>query len=289
MNWWSYARKPSVREQRARALRAAQRFSKNRGKDGREPSPVTIEGRAIARSFWGKAWCGNLESYRDYEYRLPRGRSYVRSGAVLDLAIGQGRIAAVVSGSRPQPYEVEIKIKPLAKAHWSRLKGQCGGEIGSLIELLEGRLSDRVMGIVTDRQQGLFPKPAEIEMSCSCPDWATMCKHVAAVMYGVGARLDAQPELLFTLRNVEHGELIAAAVDLGVPQRGTQRKTIGAEELSSVFGIELAEAPRQLPARKKRSAAEAAPPAKRRSAVKPKARSRNGSGRRTRRKGTAKR
>ena len=289
LNWWSYTRKPSVGEQRARALRAAQRLSKNRGKDGREPSPVTIEGRAIARSFWGKAWCGNLEAYRDYEYRLPRGRSYVRSGAVLDLAIGPGRIAAVVAGSRPQPYEVEIKIKPLSKAHWSRLKGQCAGEIGSLIELLEGRLSDRVMGMVTDREQGLFPKPREIEMSCSCPDWATMCKHVAAVMYGVGARLDAQPELLFTLRNVEHGELIAAAADLRVPQRGTPRKTIGAGDLSSVFGIELAEAPRQLRVRKKRSAAEAAPPAKRRSAVKPKARSGNGPGPRARRKGSAKR
>ena len=289
MNWWSYTRKPSIREQRARALRAAQRLAKNRGKDGREPSPVTIEGRAIARTFWGKAWCGNLESYRDYEYRLPRGRSYVRSGAVLDLEMGQGRIAALVSGSRPRPYEVEIKIKPLARAHWSRLKSQCGGEIGSLIELLEGRLSNRVMGIVTDRERGLFPKPSEIEMNCSCPDWATMCKHVAAVMYGVGARLDAQPELLFTLRNVEHGELIVAAVERGVPRRGTQRKTIGEEDLSSVFGIELADTPRRLPARKKRPASAAAPPVKRRSAVKPKVRSGNGSGRRTRREETAKR
>lgn len=250
MNWWSYARKPSVREQRARALRAAQRFSKNSGKDGREPSPVTIEGRAIARSFWGKAWCGNLEAYRDYEYRLPRGRSYVRSGAVLDLAIGQGRIAAVVSGSRPQPYEVEIKIKPLAKAHWSRLKGQCGGEIGSLIELLEGRLSDRVMGIVTDRQQGLFPKPAQIEMTCSCPDWATMCKHVAAVMYGVGARLDQAPELLFALRQVDHGELIEQAAQVEVT-RGSKRKTIAREDLADVFGIELARPSKPASRRKK--------------------------------------
>ena len=287
MNWWSYARKPSVREQSARALRAAQRLAKNRGKDGRAPSAVTIEGRAIARSFWGKAWCGNLEAYRDYEYRLPRGRSYVRSGAVLDLDIGQGRIAALVSGSRPRPYEVQIKIKPLAKAQWSRLKSQCAGEIGSLIELLEGRLSDRVMRIVTDREQGLFPKPREIEMSCSCPDWATMCKHVAAVMYGVGARLDAQPELLFTLRNVEHGELIAAAVDLGAPRRGTQRKTIGEEDLSGVFGIELAETPRKPPARKKSPVAELKSPAKRRSALTAKARSGNGHGRRPRREGTS--
>ena len=289
MNWWTYTRKPNVQEQRARALRAAQRLPKIRGRNGRVPSPVTVEGRAIASSFWGKAWCGNLEAYRDYEYRLPRGRSYVRSGAVLDLDIGRGRIAAVVSGSRPRPYEVEIKIKPLARAHWSRLKRQCAGEIGSLIELLEGRLSDRVMGIVTDREQGLFPKPREIEMNCSCPDWATMCKHVAAVMYGVGARLDAQPELLFTLRNVEHGELIAAAVDLGVPQRGARRKTIGEEDLSSVFGIELTGAPRQLPGPKKRAAAEPKSRLKRRAALKSKARSGTGRGRKMHHPGGAER
>jgi uncharacterized Zn finger protein len=289
MNWWGYARKPRIPEQRARVVRAGQRLAKNSGKNGRAPSPVTIEGRTIARSFWGKAWCENLEAYRDYEYRLPRGRSYVRSGAVLDLDIGEGRIAALVVGSRPRPYEVEIRIKPVGKTYWSRLKTLCAGEIGSLIELLEGRLSDRVMGIVTDRAQGLFPKPGEIEMSCSCPDWATMCKHVAAVMYGVGARLDAQPELLFTLRNVEHGELIAAAVDLGIPQRGTRRKTIGEEDLSSVFGIELTETLRQPPARKKRAVAEPKAPAKRRSAVKSKARTGSDHGHRTRRKGTAKR
>ena len=241
MNWWRYTRKPSVLEQRERARREGKQLERKRARSGRTPSPVRIEGRAIARSFWGKAWCENLESYRDYEYRLPRGRSYVRNGAVLDLDIGAGRIQAVVSGTRL--YEVDIQIKPLAPAHWGRIKTQCAGEIGSLIELLEGRLSDRVMSIVTDSDLGLFPRPKEIEMSCSCPDWATMCKHVAAVMYGVGARLDAQPELLFTLRNVEHGELIAAATDFEVPQRGTRRKTIEEADLAGVFGIELAEAP----------------------------------------------
>ncbi len=241
MSGWRYTRKPSVLEQRERARREGKQLERKGAKSGRKPSPVVIEGRAIAHSFWGKAWCGNLESYRDYEYRLPRGRSYVRNGAVLDLAIGAGRIQAVVSGT--QLYDVDIRIKPLAQAHWGRLKAQCAGQIDSLIELLEGRLSDRVMGIVTDRNQGLFPAPKEIEMSCSCPDWATMCKHVAAVMYGVGARLDAQPELLFTLRNVEHGELIAAATEFEVPKRDAQRKTIEEADLAGVFGIELAGAP----------------------------------------------
>ena len=272
MNWWRHTRTPSVPERRQSAVRAAQRLAKSRGKKGAAPSPVTLDGRVISRSFWGKAWCANLESYRDYEYRLPRGRSYVRSGAVLDLKIEPGRVAAVVAGSRPRPYEVEVTIKALAKTRWSALKRQCAGEIGSLIELLEGRLSERVMRQVTDPTQGLFPKPGDIQMSCSCPDWATMCKHVAAVLYGVGARLDTEPQLLFTLRNLDHGELIAAVVD-GEGARGkTQRKTIAEADLAGVFGIELADAPR--PARTSRSAAAPKSPAKRRPAAKPTPRAR---------------
>jgi uncharacterized Zn finger protein len=240
MSWWNYARKPSASEQRQRAARESQRLVKRLAKSGRKPSPVAIDGRAIARSFWGKAWCDNLESYRDYEYRLPRGRSYARNGAVLDLEVHPGTVAAVVCGT--SLYDVEVKIKPLAPAHWVRIKAQCAGQVGSLIELLEGRLSDRVMQIITDREQGLFPKPAEIKMTCSCPDWATMCKHVAAVMYGVGARLDHQPDLLFTLRKVDHGELIAAATDVGVSRRRSQRKTLASPDLGSVFGIEIAAA-----------------------------------------------
>ncbi len=212
MPWWNHARKPSVAERRQRAQREAQRLTRRPGTRARALSPIVVNGRKIASSFWGKAWCDNLESYRDYEYRLPRGRSYLRNGAVLDLEIGAGKIAASVSGSNL--YEVEVTIKPVAAAHWSRLKTQCAGQLGSVIELLEGRLSDRVMQIITDREQGLFPKPGDIAMTCSCPDWATMCKHVAAVMYGVGARLDAQPELLFTLRKVAHSELMAAATDV---------------------------------------------------------------------------
>ena len=244
MNWWSYARKPSVAERRQAAARDAQRLTKRLAKTGRQRAPVAIDGRTIARSFWGKAWCDNLESYRDYEYRLPRGRSYLRSGAVLDLKVEPGRITAVVAGSRPKPYDVEIKIKSLPPAHWSEIKAQCAGHIGSLIELLEGRLPERVMQIITHREQGLFPKPAQIEMSCSCPDWATMCKHVAAAMYGVGARFDSQPELIFTLRKVDHGELTAAATELEISKPRTGRRKLADEELGSVFGIELAEAPR---------------------------------------------
>lgn len=259
MPWWKHARKPSVLERRSRAARDGKRLAKSSGKRGRALSPVAVSGRKIASSFWGKAWCDNLESYRDYEYRLPRGRSYLRNGVVLDLNVEAGRITATVSGT--SLYEVMIAIEPVASVHWSRLKAQCAGQVGSVIELLEGRLSDGVMQIITHRGQGLFPKPAEIEMSCSCPDWATMCKHVAAVMYGIGARLDAQPELLFTLRGVDHGELIAAATDLEVTGRGASRKTLADEDLGSVFGIELAEAPRRKTGDEKRSRKRVSKPA----------------------------
>ena len=206
---------------------------------GSEAVAGAVEGRKIAASFWGRAWCENLESYRDYEYRLPRGRSYVRHGAVLDLQITGGKVAGLVCGS--EIYEVEISIKPLAQAHWSHVKTRCAGQIGSLIELLEGRLSEGVMRIVTHPGEGLFPMPAEIQMACSCPDSATMCKHVAAVMYGVGARLDARPELLFVLRKVEHSELVAGATDFEAARSGSRRKTIEEGQLSDVFGIEIAE------------------------------------------------
>jgi len=236
MNWWSFDRKPSVHERRQKAMREGQRLAKR----GQKLSPVVIEGRKIASSFWGRAWCDNLESYRDYEYRLPRGRSYVRNRAVLDLNVSAGKIAALVSGS--DVYEVGITIDPLAQARWSRIKTQCAGQVSSLIELLEGRLSAGVMRIITHRDEGLFPKPSEIRMECSCPDVATMCKHVAAVMYGVGARLDDQPDLLFVLRKVEHAELVARVADLDVTRGGPKRKTIAEGELGSVFGIEIAQA-----------------------------------------------
>jgi len=233
MRRWGFERQPSVHERRQKAARAGQQLAKS----GKKLSPVVIDGRAIAKSFWGKAWCEHLKSYRDYENRLPRGRSYVRHRAVLDLNISPGKVAAVVSGS--DLYDIAITIKPLAQPHWNRIKTHCAGQVGSLIELLEGRLSEQVMQIVTHRDQGMFPKPAEIQMECSCPDWATMCKHVAAVLYGVGARLDHQPELLFTLRKVDQAELIAQATDFEVTRGRSKRKTLANDELGSVFGIEL--------------------------------------------------
>ena len=210
MGWYTI-RIQALRPRRPEATRKAQREMEKRRKKGLNVQPIVIERPVIAATFWGKAWCENLESYSDFENRLPRGRTYVRNGSVVHLEIQPGKISALVSGS--ELYSVEITISSLPDPHWKCVKSECAGQIGSLVELLQGRLSKSVMDVVTRRGGGLFPKPAEIKMKCSCPDWAGMCKHVAAVMYGVGARLDDKPELLFLLRKVDHLELIAGAVD----------------------------------------------------------------------------
>ena len=200
--------------------------------------PVVLDGRTICRSFWGRAWCENLESYRDFESSVAaRAKlSAQRRGA-------RSRRCAAVASRRSCPgralYEVCVTVEPLPAEHWQRIRMRCAGQVGSLIELLEGRLSDRVMRVVTDRAEGLFPKPVEIQMQCSCPDWAAMCKHVAAALYGVGGRLDTQPELLFTLRGVDHAELIAGAASLDANRTRSGRKTLADDVLSDIFGIEL--------------------------------------------------
>jgi len=226
-------------------------------KKGKNIQPIEIEGRTIARSFWGKAWCEHLESFSDFENRLPRGRTYVRNGSVCHLAIEARRIEAMVSGS--ELYKVTIKIKPLKPAVWKAIKKQCSGQIGSMLELLQGQLSDHVMSIVTDRKKGLLPLPGQIQLGCNCPDWAVMCKHVSAVLYGIGSRLDSQPELLFTLRDVDANELIAGDISLPDSAVGLG-KTIADEQIADIFGVDIdldvpvdKQASSRSPAKKKRA------------------------------------
>ncbi len=228
MEWRPYV---PVAVRHARARREMDRLRKK----GKSIQPVEIEGRTIARSFWGKRWCDHLESFSDYANRLPRGRTYVRNGSVCHLEIHPGRIGAIVMGS--ELYDVTIRIGKLKAAVWKSIKHRCSGQIGSVLELLQGKLSKQVMGVVTDRQHGLFPKPGEIRFDCSCPDWAAMCKHVASVLYGVGSRLDDRPESLFLLRGVDTAELIATGMAL--PGDAATDDALADDALAGIFGIDL--------------------------------------------------
>jgi uncharacterized Zn finger protein len=230
----------SAADRKARAAEAARQLARQ---SRRALDPIMVSDRSIVRSFWARAWCQNLESYADFAHRLARGRSYARSGAVVDLQIAAGRIDAQVSGTRL--YTVEVEIAALPAARWKALARACTGRIGSLVGLLRGELPDEVMHAVTDRQQGLFPEPRQLDLRCSCPDWATVCKHVAATLYGVGVRLDDRPELLFRLRGVDPQDLVEQASQglAAVPRAVASTLDATTVDLSSLFGIELITTP----------------------------------------------
>ncbi|RXZ78980.1 hypothetical protein EBB07_24920 [Paenibacillaceae bacterium] len=229
-----------VAERRQKADNAVEKLRK---KDA-GISPVRITGRTIASTWWGKSWCNNLESYADYSNRIARGRSYVRHGAVLDLKLVEGEVAALVQGSGSKPYKVGVKISALPAVTWEEMVKACSGKIESLQELAEGKLPKALAGLFTIKGEGLFPSPKEISFSCSCPDGADMCKHVAAVLYGIGARLDEDSGLLFAMRSVNKSELITSSVaakSQGMldKSKGRRRRTIADANLSNVFGIDI--------------------------------------------------
>ncbi|MBJ7310310.1 hypothetical protein ACFOLJ_06955 [Rugamonas sp. CCM 8940] len=229
--WGKYV---SVAEKRAQAEKKIKALRKK----GRVCLPVLIDKRAIAHTFWGKQWCDNLENYSDYANRLPRGRTYVRNGSVVDLQVDGEKISALVAGS--SLYEVNITIKALAPALWQSILRDCAGKIASLVELLQGRLSSGVMEVVSQAGSGLFPTPQQISFRCSCPDSASMCKHVAATLYGVGNRFDSAPELLFQLRNVDPAELVQTAVGMSLTQtQADAENNLTGADLSALFGIDL--------------------------------------------------
>ena len=233
MSYYSWRPYVSVAKRRAKASKKMQKLRKK----GKKIEPVEIDGNTIARSFWGKAWCNHLESFSDFSNRLPRGRTYARNGSVCHLEILPGKIKAIVSGS--ELYNISIDIKPLKKSVWQSIKKQCSGKIGSMLELLQGKLSDYVMSIVTNCKNGLMPLPGEIKLGCDCPDWATMCKHVAAALYGIGNRLDNQPELLFVLRGVDASELISGDIDMTIAESSAAAKTIADDKLADIFGTDI--------------------------------------------------
>ncbi len=242
MAYWRYPRYVSVAEKRAKAAGKLKQLKKK----NLAIQPIVIDGRAIAHTWWGKSWNLNLERYADYSNRIGRGRSYVRHGAVLDLQISPGQVKSLVQGSRTKPYAVIIKIKGIKKKTWQNIKAACAGKLDSLPELLTGKFPKALGEIFTARGQGLFPSPQEIEFDCSCPDWAYMCKHVAATLYGIGARLDEDPGLFFKLRRVKIDDLIQQTVKdqsykLLKKAEKKSARVIAESDLSGMFDIDMEE------------------------------------------------
>ena len=225
----------------AKRREQAERVAAKLNKAGHVLLPVAAKRGKIATTFWGHAWCQNLEHYSDFTNRLPRGRTYLRNGSVIDLKITAGEVVAQVMGS--SLYGVKIAIAAVASKHWRDITRDCARSIDSLVELLEGRLSSSVMERIARPATGLFPSAREITFSCSCPDAASLCKHVAAALYGIGARLDEEPELLFRLRGVDARELIAKAGEGAAPVgKGVAAdRILDASKLGEVFGIDLVE------------------------------------------------
>lgn len=234
-NWSGWAPYVPVAERRRKAAKKIAALAKK----GQLIQPVEVKGRKITSTFWGNAWNDYIESYSDFENRLPRGRTYVRNGSVVNLQITKGKIEALVSGS--SLYKVNILIDPLPNSEWKAIQAACAGQISSLIELLQGKLSDNILKVITDTKRGIFPPLNKIKMSCSCPDSASLCKHLAATLYGVGTRLDHQPDLLFLLRGVDHLELIqqADAVEALVKPSRQRKNQLAPTELSTLFGIDI--------------------------------------------------
>lgn len=230
----------TVAEKRQKAQKSVEKLRKKNP----DICPVIIAGTKITKTWWGKSWNDNLESYSDFANRIGRGRSYVRHGAVLDLKITQGEIKALVQGSVSKPYQVTISIQPLSEKIWKGITKNCGGKIDSLQELMVGKFPKTLSEVFTAKGKGLFPASKEIKLQCSCPDGANMCKHVAAVLYGVGARLDDDPTLFFVLRDVKVDDLISEAISqktetLLKKSKVKSRRIIEETDIADLFGIEM--------------------------------------------------
>jgi len=241
MSYWRWAPYVPVAERK----RKAEKKLKELTKKGQKITPIILVNKNISNTFWGKSWCKHLESFSDYDNRLPRGRTYVRNGSVLHLSIDPGCVTAMVQGS--SLYNVKITFTAVAKNKWQEIIKNCSGQIASVIELLQGKFSNAVMETMTHPQKGLFPLPKEVTLHCSCPDSADMCKHLAAVLYGVGARLDQSPELLFVLRQVNHLDLLSSVTSPIHSSKQGKAKKLQNSDLANVFGIELESDPKSTP------------------------------------------
>ncbi len=239
MSFYGYGKYVTAEERKNKAMKAVEKLKKK----NKDISPIVIEGRSIAKTWWGKAWNNNLESYSDYSNRIERGRTYVRNGSVLDLKIDKGIVRALVQGSRAKPYEVDVRIQRINDDLWKKIIKSCEGKIESLQELIDGKFPKALSELFTAKGSGLFPSPKEISFDCSCPDWASMCKHVASVLYGIGSRLDDNPEMFFSLRDVNIEDLISKAIQgktkaMLSKADAKSRRILEDGDIAALFGVD---------------------------------------------------
>jgi len=238
MSYYGFPEYVSVAEKKEKAEKAIEKLKKK----GENIEPVQVEGRILAKTWWGKAWNLNLESYADYSNRIARGRSYLRNGAVLDLKIAKGNSIALVQGSTSKPYTVSINIDTLIKSKWKQVIDLCNHKIDSLEQLVEGKFPKEFEILFTEKKYGMFPSPKEIQFHCNCPDGAYMCKHVAAVLYGIGTRLDKDPMLFFELRDMDAQELIKKSMESKLENmlknaNKKSKREIASEDIFDIFGV----------------------------------------------------
>lgn len=226
-----------LREQAERSVKAA----KKKGQKMEPAIPVTGEDEEICQSWWGRAWCSNLMRYADFASRLERGRRYIRTGTVVDLKIRKGRVEARVQGTRKIPYKVDIRISPFSEEKCQAVMAKCGRKIENMEDLVAGTFPEDLKDLFTE-EGGFFPTPAEISCICSCPDWAIMCKHVAAAMYGIGLRLDENPFYFFEMRGIDINRFLDVTVDNKVESMLENADTVTERmldtgKLDAIFGI----------------------------------------------------
>ena len=238
MSYYGYFEYVPVSQKKEKAKKSLEKLKKKNP----DISPVIIKGRSIANKWWGKAWNKNLERYADFSNRIGRGRSYVRNGAVLDLKIKEGRAEALVQGSMAKPYNVIISIDKLDETKWHKITEICNHRIDTMETLLAGKFPKEFDEVFSASKDGMFPSPKEIHFKCSCPDSAMMCKHIAAVLYGIGARLDEEPILFFKLRGIDFQELLKKSMEQKMQSMlknadNKSKRIIDDADISDLFGL----------------------------------------------------
>ena len=231
MSWHNY-------DEGEEAKQNVQRQLEKRQAKGEELKQVIApKGKKLASEFWGQAWQRHLEGLADYETRLPRGRSYLRQGNIYNLEIATGRVTAEVAGEHL--YEVSIHFTPLTSEKWESIKQACAGQIGSMLDLLGGKIGEGIMRVISDTDHALFPRSKDIRFTCTCPDWADLCKHSAAVLYAIGLEFDREPELFFTLRGVDHHELVTVSGSSLSQANSADVTVIPDDQIAGIFDIDI--------------------------------------------------